>query len=286
MTMHAYPSPTPGTLGWLRRALGAPIAAVTPLVGGIAHAVSAVDTADGRRYALRRWCRPGWQVEDPWFTPANEVAALTALSGTGLPVPEVVAVDPTGAHTDFPALLMTWLPGTMLPSATHRAAAEPPPSTDMLRQLIAAAHAVHAVDGTGVAPFEPYVVLADARPPQASSRPELWERAIATGAAIGSPARSTLIHRDYHPGNTLWCGGRLTGVVDWTNASRGRPGYDFGYLRVNLLIAHGQGAADALLPLLDDHDPAADLLAFLDMEWEGPHAAPLPVMESYLERLL
>ncbi|MEU7820395.1 phosphotransferase [Catellatospora sp. NPDC049133] len=284
--MNAYPTPTPETRQWLRQVLGAPITAVTPLQGGIAHAVSAVDTADGRRYALRRWCRPGWQVEDPWFTPANEVAALATLAGTGLPVPEVVAVDHTGAHTDFPALLMTWLPGTMLPSATHRADAGPPPTTGMLRQLVVAAHSVHAADGTGVAPFEPYVVLADARPPRSSARPQLWERAIAAGAAVAPPERSTLIHRDYHPGNTLWQDGRLTGIVDWTNASRGAPGYDFGYLRVNLLITYGQETADALLPLLDEHDPAADLLAFLDMEWEGPHAAPLPVMESYLERLL
>ncbi|MFD0598138.1 hypothetical protein ACFQZ4_42610 [Catellatospora coxensis] len=56
--MNAYPPPTPETLHWLHRAVGAPIAAVTPLVGGVAHAISAVDTADGRRYALRRWCGP------------------------------------------------------------------------------------------------------------------------------------------------------------------------------------------------------------------------------------
>ncbi len=286
MTVYAYPPPSAQTLIWLRQALGVPVAATTPLTGGISQAVDAVDTADGRRYALRRWCRPGWQADDPWFTPENEAAALTALSGTGLPVPEVVALDPAGAAAGHPALLMTWLPGRMLPSATHRDAAVPPPTPDMLARLVEAAHAIHAVDGIGVAPFEPYVVLAEARPPAASTRPELWERAIAAGLAAPAPTRTTLVHRDYHPGNTLWREGTLTGIVDWTNASRGAPGYDFGYLRVNLLITYGQEFADSLLPLLDGHDPAGDLAAFLDMEGEGPHAAPLPVMESYLERLV
>lgn len=283
--MSGYPAPTPATLDWLRQALGSPVAAVTPLTGGIAQAVSAVDTADGRRYALRRWCRPGWQTEDPWFTPGNEATALAALAGTGLPVPEVVAVDAVGARADFPALVMTWLPGEMLPSATHRREGDPPPTADMLRQLVTAAHTLHTVDGAGVAPFEPYVVLDQSRPPAASTRPELWERAFAAGAA-GLPGPVTLVHRDYHPGNTLWRDGRLTGIVDWTNASRGVPGYDFGYLRVNLLITYGQEVADRLPPLLDSHDPRADLAAFLDMEWEGPHAAPLPVMETYLDGLL
>ncbi|MEV4415857.1 phosphotransferase [Catellatospora sp. NPDC049609] len=284
--MQVYPAPSARTLDWLRRVLGAPVAAVTPLTGGIAQAVDAVDTADGRRYALRRWCRPGWQVEDPWFTPDNEAAALSALSGTGLPVPEVVALDAAGGQAECPALLMTWLPGRMLPSATHRDGSVPPPTAAMLARLVEAAHAIHAVDGAGVAPFEPYVVLGQARPPAASTRPQLWERAIAAGPATPPPARATLLHRDYHPGNTLWRDGTLTGIVDWTNASRGAPGYDFGYLRINLLIMYGQEAADAVLPLLDDHDPADDLAAFLDMEWEGPHAAPLPVLESYLETLL
>ena len=46
--------------------------------------------------------------------------------------------------------------------------------------------------------------------------------------------RACFIHRDYHPGNTLWTGGRLTGVVDWIGGSWGPPSVDLGHMRVNL----------------------------------------------------
>jgi hypothetical protein len=57
----------------------------------------------------------------------------------------------------------------------------------------------------------------------------------------------TLIHRDYHPQNTLWSRLRLTGVVDWTQASRGPPALDLGHMRWNLVADYGQGVADRFL---------------------------------------
>ena len=38
------------------------------------------------------------------------------------------------------------------------------------------------------------------------------------------PDRVTLIHRDYHPLNTLWSRGRITGIVDWASGCAGDPG--------------------------------------------------------------
>ena len=45
---------------------------------------------------------------------------------------------------------------------------------------------------------------------------------------------STLVHGDYWVGNTLWQGGRLTGVVDWSDAFLGDPAADVGYCRTGL----------------------------------------------------
>ena len=50
-----------------------------------------------------------------------------------------------------------------------------------------------------------------------------------------SARRPTLIHRDYHAWNTLWLGGRLTGIVDWTSTSWGPPAADLAHLRVDLV---------------------------------------------------
>ncbi len=57
----------------------------------------------------------------------------------------------------------------------------------------------------------------------------------------------TLMHRDYHPENTLWSRRRLTGVVDWTQASWGPPGIDLGHMRWNLVLDCGQTVADRFL---------------------------------------
>jgi aminoglycoside phosphotransferase (APT) family kinase protein len=59
-----------------------------------------------------------------------------------------------------------------------------------------------------------------------SSRPDLWERALELGRTESPPGPRCFIHRDYHPENTLWSRGRLTGVVDWTSASWGPPAVD------------------------------------------------------------
>jgi aminoglycoside phosphotransferase (APT) family kinase protein len=64
-------------------------------------------------------------------------------------------------------------------------------------------------------------------------------------AATGRPGR--LVHRDYHPGNTLWAGGRLAGVVDWTGGSWGPPSADLGHMRVNLAADLGVEVADRFL---------------------------------------
>ena len=58
---------------------------------------------------------------------------------------------------------------------------------------------------------------------------------------------AAFIHRDYHPGNTLWVAGRLTAIVDWTSASWGPPAVDVAHMRANLAMSHGVEAADEFL---------------------------------------
>ena len=284
--MIANPSVSIETMSWLRKILGGDVAAIRPLPGGIASSVDVLTMVDGRRLVLRRWTRPGWREDEPVFGPENEIAALAAIAGTGLPVPRLVAADPDGEFCDFPALLMTWLPGTILSSATHVSADAEQLTPDMLRQLVDAANVLHTLDGRGLATFEPYTDLSLAKPPPQSGRPGLWEKGFEVLAAEGPPAPPVFVHRDYHPGNTLWRDGRLTGIVDWTNSSRGPAGYDFGYMRINLVIAYGQAMADLLLSFVDGHHPYWDLAAFLDMYWGNELAGPLDVLETFLESLL
>jgi aminoglycoside phosphotransferase (APT) family kinase protein len=85
-----------------------------------------------------------------------------------------------------------------------------------------------------------------------------------------------LIHRDYHPENTLWSRGHLSGVVDWTQASWGPPGLDLGHMRWNLVADHGQQVADQFLNCYRaatgsacDDQPYWDLVSLLDLLLDG-----------------
>ena len=75
----------------------------------------------------------------------------------------------------------------------------------------------------------------------------VWQQAAEAVRAVPPAASQTMIHRDFHPENTLWSRGRLTGVVDWTQASWGPPGLDLGHMRWNLVLDGGQPIADRFL---------------------------------------
>lgn len=215
--------------------------------GGSSHANHAVDVGDPRgrthRLVFRRWARPDWLITDPDFTARREMAALALLATSGIPAPEVVAADPDAKECDVPAILMARLP-------RHRPRARGD-VVAFLAQLGEALIRIHAVNGGArevIPSYRTHNDLRAPRPPGWSQRPRLWERAF-EAVADAPRERATFIHRDYHPGNTLWAGGRLTGSVDWTAASWGPPGVDLGHMRWNLAMDFGLEAAEEFLSL-------------------------------------
>ncbi|WP_018351857.1 phosphotransferase family protein [Longispora albida] len=278
-----YPVPDHGTLAWIRAVLGADPGTPVALTGGTAQAVWLVPAADGREYVMRQWSRPGWRESDPHHSPENELAALTALAATGLPVPEVVACDAAGEHGDHPALLMTRLPGHIASSATYRVPGDPPMTPDMIRQLTEAAQVVHGLAVPAVGPYEPYGDLSGAEPPEGTSRPELWELAFETVLSGPPAAPEVFVHRDFHPGNTLWLDGRLSGLIDWTTAARGPAGVDYGHLRWNLVAAYGLETAGSVLRHAPDYHPYWDLRTVADA---AELVEDLPLFERYLDSVL
>jgi hypothetical protein len=117
--------------------------------------------------------------------------------------------------------------------------------------------------------------------------------------AAGQPQESesesdVFIHRDYHPGNTLWQDGKLTGIVEWTTASVGSARVDLGHMRWNLVVEYRETVADqyltSYLELADGDvptDPYWDLRTVVDlMPDDGLELEVLARIEPYLERLL
>ncbi|MCT9084594.1 phosphotransferase family protein [Streptomyces fulvoviolaceus] len=106
----------PLTLAWVSRHLeaGERIVRTEALHGGITAEIRrlTVGTRDGgtRDLVLRTFTDPFFvEHAEDWLN--REAGALTLLTGTGVPAPGLVAVDPTAAQCAYPSLLMTHLAG-------------------------------------------------------------------------------------------------------------------------------------------------------------------------------
>ncbi|HXA61282.1 MAG TPA: aminoglycoside phosphotransferase family protein [Streptosporangiaceae bacterium] len=287
--------PSDATLRWVERCLGpgSTVKKVRPLGDGSSrrnHAML-VESRSGtaHRLVLRRWSQD-WMLDNPGFSPEREIAALALLAGCEIPTPVLVAADPGGAYCDSPTLLITRLVGH-----PPRPAAEDLP--EYLIQLAAALLAVHSLNGAStMPPYMPYNPLDGCEPPRHTLRPELWERAIDIVGDPSPDASLHFIHRDYHPDNTLWAYGRLTGIVDWSTASYGPIGIDIAHMRWNLALRYGVPAADRFLASFEqvhggyDHHPYWDLRTLVDLLPEHVEGTiperHVRLFENYLEGLL
>jgi aminoglycoside phosphotransferase (APT) family kinase protein len=265
----------PASLRWAEAQGGARVVAALPMESRwLANHL--IVLADGRELVLRRWARPGWDDDDPDLTAAREALVLGRLAETDVPAPELVAADVDAATCDVPALLITRVAGAAFPG-------RPPlgPLADALEQI-------HAVDPDGIPAYQRYYEPERLRVPSWADDRTVWEDAIALAHEPAPTLPERFIHRDFHPGNTLWEGAELTGVVDWTTGSSGPAAVDLGHLRWNLVVDYGQRVADALLPH-EEHHPFYDVVTALDvlddLPADAPHAELLR-LEEHVARAL
>ncbi|MFD2081170.1 Phosphotransferase enzyme family protein [Actinopolymorpha cephalotaxi] len=271
------PPPSGATLRWVREVTGpGALVASVRLMGVDSTTLHAVDvlSATGvlHRLALRRFHRTDRLRTDPWYAPANEATVLGLLGSTDVPAPRLVAADTAPTMCDVPTLLTTRVPGS------------PPVHADrtVLAQLAETLALVHAVDLPVVRALPPYRPYYDRhrdghrRPPAWSAAPRLWNRVFDVVAAGPPPTAPGFIHRDYHPGQTLWDGDRLVGVVDWTTGCLGPRGIDLARMRLNLAGRYGGEVAEQFLALYrgvgvaDAHHPYWDLLDACDGLLDAP----------------
>ncbi len=189
----------------------------------------------------------------------------------------------------MPALLLTRLPGR-----PPDVAADPRRLVDGLAATLPAIHAAGAGVGTAALPayqrfYDPKALV----PPAWSGRQGLWARAIEVADGPPPPGEPCLIHRDYHPGNTLWSRGRLVGVVDWNFASWGSPSFDLGHMRVNLATDLGPEWADEFLAAHRaltgfEHHPWWDLAAMVDVlpDWDPAPGTEVDRLDAFVAAAL
>jgi aminoglycoside phosphotransferase (APT) family kinase protein len=249
-------SPPPATLAWVTAQFGmrATVVRVRRLRNASAAAMHAIDVFDGERrhhLVLRRWARTD-VAPDPGVV-ETECAALALLgSFEGLPVPRLVAADPTGEAADVPAVLMTRLDGIDM--------LDPSDVDAFVDGLVHALHCIHAipVPPDVLGPYQPWN-CAFTEPPPWSAGPDAWERAIAIAREPLPGVPTVLCHRDFWPGNVLWHSRTVSGVVDWTHACNGPAAVDVAHCRENLAMLFGLDVAD---DFAERYGPVPELARF------------------------
>ena len=237
----SFSAVSPSTRVWVSRHLnaGERIIESETLSGGITAEMRklTVWTTDGfsRNLVLRAYTDPAslLHAEDSL---RRESAALTLLSGSGVPAPQLVAFDPTAAHCEYPSLLMTHLPGsTVLADA---GVAERVPL--LARQLVE----IHAVKAEPRPREYQAMTTADSVvvPVRADARAWAAAQELLRGPVPTYDGR--VLHRDFQPGNVLFdvsqnATPRITGVVDWAGASWGPTDLDVAHCSTNLALLHG-----------------------------------------------
>ena len=255
---------------------GARVVACERLPGGTAtatHALALTHAGRGYELVLKRYVQADWLAREPDIV-AREARALELVRRHGLPVPELAAVDESGATCDVPALLMARLPGRVVLAPRDVGA--------WLSALAAPLARLHALPESAwrEARLPAYRPFGDVRRfaiPRWTRIPELWrdavERVVYTPRPAGEPV---LLHRDYHACNVLFDDGHVTGVVDWTEACIGPVGPDLAHCRRNLSATHGPEVADRFLAAYErsggrrGHDPLWDLIGLLDASFDPP----------------
>jgi len=210
----------------------------------------------GERLVLRRGPRPP-------FPPSahdmlREARVLKAVGGSGVPVPEVVAVCEDLGVLGAPFYLMPFVEGhvitTSLPvTLLGRGAA-------VVESAVSALAALHAVPlegdvaalGRPVGYLDRQVARFSRLWPQNTRREvrEVTETAAALAANVPTSARASVVHGDYRLGNLLIDdAGRVSAVLDWEMATLGDPLADLGYLTATYTTADGPRTPMDLSPV-------------------------------------
>ncbi len=222
-------------LEWAAEAWGRPVSVARPLTGGWTSTMQVLEDADGTRAVLRL------MTKEPWRTHAEgligrEATIQRQLARTPVPAPTSLATDPTGDAAGEPAHLMSWLPGALV---LDRA------DDDLLAALAAMLRTIHAHDPGPDRPrtYQSWAPPAKRVVPDWARDPALWRAAFAVLDGPAPAYDGTFLHRDFHLGNVLWTGPRITGVVDWVETSWGPAGLDVAHCATYLALLHGPEAA-------------------------------------------
>ncbi|MEV8373610.1 phosphotransferase [Kribbella sp. NPDC056861] len=234
----------PDPLEWVERLTGGPVTRAERLRGGWTSEMRRVevDLPQGpQRFVLRTFVDEFF-VKHAHGLLTREAQVLDQLAGTDIPAAELVGVDAEARYCDHPSLLMTLLPGTVRVDDEGAGA-----RAVLLAEQLAAIHRVQVDERPRE--YQPWTAPDRVRLPLATSRPAVWAAAIDELRREAPEYEGVFLHRDFHPGNVLFDGGKVSGVVDWVETSWGPADLDVAHCSTALALLHGPDAGAAFSTL-------------------------------------
>jgi len=213
------------------------------LGGGLIGATSRVDLSTPRgdlQVVLKRSPAGSAWLQGEW----DRLGFARTLD---IPTPEPLAIDTAGDWFGTPAYVMSCLPGSPSPGSISAG-----DLASMVSRVLITLSSADVRQASEVLP-RPSAAEAEGFVEPARKEASRWgpvyrRAAEAVGSTLGSREDfdRVVVHGDFHPGNLLFDGGRLSGVVDCSSAMIGPRNFDLSYCRTEVALVGGVDAADLL----------------------------------------
>lgn len=210
-----------------------------PVPGGNSNLTYRVRGADGADYALRR--PPLGHALATAHDVAREFRIISALRGTGVPVPPALGLCSDPAVNGAPFYVMGFVAGLVPHDRTAGSPMTPVDRRSLGDDAVTVLAGLHSLDpdhiGLGdLGPREGYVqrqLRRWSRQWEASKQrdlPVMNRVRTLLENRIPTQRRTGVVHGDYRFGNLIVENGRIGAVVDWELCTLGDPLADLGYL--------------------------------------------------------
>ena len=221
--------------------------AFEPIPGGNSNLTYRVSGTGGGVFALRR--PPLGHVLESAHDMAREFRVISALQGTGVPVPPALGLCSDPGVNGAPFYVMRFVDG-LVPHDRKSGSLIPEDERPILAaaavEVLATLHSLDP-DEIGLGDLgrrEGYIerqLRRWARQLEASKQRDLpaMDRArVLLEAGVPPQGRAAVVHGDYRLGNLIVAAGRVRAVVDWELCTLGDPLADLGYLANDWIPSH------------------------------------------------
>lgn len=225
-------------------AQGSTVSRVRSLAGGARRRVFNVrwrDSAGANRRVVVRLAPDRGDVQK---NASSEFQTLSSLYAAGMPVPRPLLVDTDRTYFDHAAIVM---------EHAGRPVIDLPDRDRWLRSCAETLAAIHRMSPTGanLAHLQSSTLDERRADQEASLTPEHLQRfekdalvcrvmeALEREARNQDAVAPSLVHDDYWPGNILWRRGRISAVIDWTEATLSDPSRDVAQFQIDMALMSG-----------------------------------------------